>query len=268
LGWLASSAGIFKLHDSDNYCGSLMTVEDAAEILGSSTEAIKTLPITSQNGQVYVSESDIHPAWSSGRLPSVHPPRIGGVRRSFDELVLRKVIEISLPDATVDVQVPFGKRRADLRVTYRSDTRIIEFDGPTHFIATYDRPLGSPLARKAVIEAKLGAECIIWPYWIQRCSRNVLALFNPDISGLASVWSTRAMFGAFSDPDAAAIIVAITDRFNTPDCWQDFEREAVEEDFGAARHARPRQFLASKSFVVERGSRNQVLKLGPRRGSG
>jgi hypothetical protein len=115
------------------------------------------------------------------------------------------------------VQVPFGKRRADLRVTYRSDTRIIEFDGPTHFIATYDRPLGSPLARKAVIEAKLGAECIIWPYWIQRCSRNVLALFNPDISGLASVWSTRAMFGAFSDPDAAAIIVAITDRFNAFD---------------------------------------------------
>jgi hypothetical protein len=69
------------------------------------------------------------------------------------------------------------------------------------------------LERKKGAEDAFGCECVLWPYWIQRCSRNIRALFEKEIDGFASTWSTKAHFGDFQLPDSAGIIIDITKRF-------------------------------------------------------
>ncbi len=64
------------------------------------------------------------------------------------------------------------------------------------------------------VEDHFGCECMIWPFWIQRCSRNVLVLLDPSVQGLASVWSTKAFFGDFVFPQSAEIVLDLTTRFN------------------------------------------------------
>ena len=88
MAWIAGAEGIFRLHESDTWCGSLVSVEDAAEILD-------------------VQVSDLS----------------------------------NVPQRVID-HVPY----------------VVE-----------------------LVEDALGEECVIWPFWIQRCARNVLALFNGDI---------------------------------------------------------------------------------------
>ena len=40
MAWIGRSQGVFKLRDSDNFCGSFLSVADAAEILAVSESAI------------------------------------------------------------------------------------------------------------------------------------------------------------------------------------------------------------------------------------
>jgi hypothetical protein len=210
MGWLGSSHGVFNLHDSDNYCGSFISVADAAEILGIQPKYFEVLKVRNVQGVPCVSERDLHVAWSFGRVCSPdNPPRVGNAARSLDEVILARIIALTYSDAVVVPQVPFSKRkRVDLKVVLGAVTKYIEFCGPGHF--TGDK---TPLARKSEVEAELKDECIIWPFWMQRCSRNVRAIFQTGVRGLAAVWSTKCMFGDFTHPDSAKMIVAFTERF-------------------------------------------------------
>lgn len=213
MAWLGKSHGIFRLHDSDNYCGSFMSLEDAAEILNVTISAFQKLPIVREEGIDYISELDLHRAWGGGRILSPHIPKIGNATRSLDEIILIKIIQLTLPSSEIEPQVPFGRKRADLMVTHNRKSVIIEFVGPSHFIPQYQREIKSPIDRKKEIEDVFGVECVIWPYWIQRCSMNVKTIFNPGNEGLASVWSTKAYFGDFVYQDSTAIILEISNRF-------------------------------------------------------
>jgi hypothetical protein len=64
---------------------------------------------------------------------------------------------------------------------------------------------------------KTGIEVINWPYWIQRCKSNVLAIFNNEINGLGVLWSTEIHFGMFYFRNSANIIEIMTSRFNAVD---------------------------------------------------
>jgi hypothetical protein len=77
MSWLGKSQGIFKLHDSDNYCGSYLAVDDAAEILAVSTKDLLFLPIHKLDNSFLVSELDLHRAWGAGKIPTPHPLRVG-----------------------------------------------------------------------------------------------------------------------------------------------------------------------------------------------
>ena len=64
-----------------------------------------------------------------------------------------------------------------------------------------------------MVEDTLGIECVSWPYWIQRCERNVRALFDDSVEGYGALWSTNFHFGDFVFHDSAALIELITGRF-------------------------------------------------------
>jgi hypothetical protein len=215
MAWIGKSHGTFRLHDSDSFCGSFIGVEDAAEILDVAPDALSCLRQRLIEDEPHVSELDIYKAWGSGRISCPHKPRCGNAARSFDELVVMKLLEITLPGCDIEYQIPFGKKRVDLKVSYRGSSRLIEFVGPSHFIPQreYQRTPISPLTRKQEAEDHFGIPCIIWPFWIQRCSKNVRAMFDQSVLGLASVWSTKALFGDFIYPESASLITEITEQF-------------------------------------------------------
>ena len=213
MAWIGKSHGVFKLHESDSYCGSFLSVPDAAEILGVNEDCLYPYANRDNDGQLWVSELDLHKRWGARDILSPHPCKVGAAKRSFDELILERLIKITFPNAIVNIQVPFGRKKLDIVVSHERVTKGIEFLGPSHFIQQYQRELKSPLERKQEAEDTLGYECVLWPYWIQRCATNVCAIFDSSVAGLASVWSTKAHFGDFQLYESARIIHTITKRF-------------------------------------------------------
>ena len=214
MAWIRRAGGVFSLHDSDNHCGSYITIPDAAAVLEVPGQSLENLPSRIVQGAAVLSELDVHKAWGRGDIVSPQRPKIGNASRSFDELILRKMIQLTLPGAEVECQVSFGRKRVDLSVIHEGHQVLIEFLGPSHFIPQFRRHPSPPGDRKAEIEEHFGAECVLWPYWIQRCARNVRALMGEKVQGMASVWSTKAMFGEFVFPNSGEIIVEISARFN------------------------------------------------------
>jgi hypothetical protein len=92
---------------------------------------------------------------------------------------------------------------------------LIEFHGPHHFVVTkYGKP-ANPFDRKEQAEQYFNAECIIWPYWIHRCERNVRTLFEENVSGIGAIWSANVHFSEFYFQNSAEIIHSISSRFNS-----------------------------------------------------
>jgi len=212
MGWLGPAKGVFRLHASDQYCGSLISPADAAEIFEIPTSALDSLPAVHDGQDAYYDEVVLQKAWSDGRVPSRHQARVRGATRSLDELIIQRLVETTM-NAQVTPQVPFGRRSVDLEVRQGERCVLVEFLGPSHFIPQYAGVKPRPEDRKAMVEAHFGHECVLWPFWIQRCRRNLLTLFDPSTQGLASVWSTRALFGDFAADDAATLVRQLTGRF-------------------------------------------------------
>ena len=213
MAWIKDSGGFFRLNDSDAFCGSYISLGDAATILGVDEPAMNHIPQKEFGKEKFIRELDLHRAWGNGSIEGSYPAKIGNATRSLDELILIKLIKNTLDGCLVEPQVSFGRKRVDIKIVYEGKTYFVEFVGPTHFIKYYQRELISPLIRKKEIEDYFGEECIIYPFWIQRCARNIKAIVKQSNDGLASVWSTSGFFGDFLYPDSADIIRQISDRF-------------------------------------------------------
>lgn len=213
MAWIKDSGGIFRLNDSDAYCGSYISVDDAATILGVDKLALNHIPQKEFGKEFFISELDLHRAWGNGSIKGSFPAKIGNATRSLDELILIKLIKNTLDGCSVEPQVKFGRKRVDIKIVYDGKTYFVEFVGPTHFIQFYQRELISPLIRKREIEDYFGEECVIYPFWIQRCAKNIKAIVGQSDGGLASVWSTSGFFGDFMYPDSADIILQLSKRF-------------------------------------------------------
>ena len=124
-----------------------------------------------------------------------------------------KLVKLVYPTASITPQMKAGRQQADIFVELDGKRVAIEFFGPSHFIPQYSGELKPPDERRSAIEAKLNCECVVWPYWIQRCESNVRALFQPGTEGKASVWSTKAHFGDFVMTNSAEIVIELSQRF-------------------------------------------------------
>lgn len=214
MGILGRPQGLFELHDSDTCVGSMLSKNDVLEILGLTEADIQAVPFKNWDGVAAIDERELQKLWYSQTIPNAPPAKIGNANVSLDEMILVKLIEIAYPDATIEHQVPWGRKRIDLRVTVSGVSKLIEFHGPGHFAPSrYNANPEHPSIRKAEAENHFGVECVIWPYWIQRCIANVRAIFDDNINGLGVLWSTNIHFGSFVFPDSAQIIEAINNRF-------------------------------------------------------
>src|SRR5262249_36279506 len=156
MAWIGKSHGTFSLHDSDRFCGSYLSVVDAAEILAISESSLDIYAKQDDDGNAWVSELDLHKRWGAGDIKSPHPAKIGSATRSFDELILVRLLAITYPEASIDIQVPFGRKRADISVEVSGKRKIIEFLGPSHFIQQqHQKNLSSPFDRKKEVEDTL-----------------------------------------------------------------------------------------------------------------
>lgn len=212
-GWLGTSAGVFSLHDSDRHCGSYISVDDAAEILQVPTTALEQFPTVTHGRTRYLTDRQLGRAWASGEITSPRSAiQKGSAMVSFDELILLRLMEMCLPDAQIEPQFRAANKLVDFRVSQDSRSILLEFFGPYHFIQRSSRVPMHPRLRARVLEDSTGIECVIWPYWAQRCASNVRALFDQSATGIGSVWSTSAHFGDFIFSDSAEIVQDINAR--------------------------------------------------------
>jgi hypothetical protein len=212
---LGPPQGLFSLHHSDRCVGSMFSKLDIMEILGVSEADLAKISFDKYDGVDAIDERLLQARWySNDAIPNAPPCKIGNATISLDEIVLKKLILIAYPEATIVQQIPWGKKRIDLKVTLGGESKLIEFLGPFHFaLGPFGKPRGDPRIRKKKAENHFGIECVIWPYWIQRCVRNVHAIFDQDIEGLGALWGTNYHFGSFVFEDSAELIDELTDRF-------------------------------------------------------
>ncbi|GAB6283080.1 MAG: hypothetical protein STSR0008_18350 [Ignavibacterium sp.] len=212
---LGNPLGIFDLKDSNHSVGSYLKKEDIVLILNIGINSLNNLEFKSINGLEVIDERLLQRAWYNGEIIGAPNPRNGNVKISLDELLLYHLIKLAYPLSEIKVQIPWGRKRIDFYIKNEMKELFIEFHGPNHFApSVYPKSLDHPFIRKENIEKDFKIECVIWPYWIQRCEKNVKAIFENDIKGLGALWSTNTHFGMFPFSDSAFIINSITDRFN------------------------------------------------------
>lgn len=214
---LGKPLGIFDLNNSDSCVGSFLLRQDLREILSVNDNDLNIVTFKQIDGLEIVDEREIQKLWYSNQIPNSPPFKIGNTRISLDELILKAIIKRTYPTATIEHQVPWGRKRLDFIINIDDKIKIVEFHGPGHFTNIgYGNP-ENPFERKTEAEKEFNVEYVIWPYWIQRCSSNVKAIFEDNIKGYGALWSTEIHFGSFAFDNSAEIIETITKRFKAVD---------------------------------------------------
>jgi hypothetical protein len=214
MGILGRPQGLFELHSSDSCVGSMLSKSDVIEILGVTESDVQSVPFEKWKGIEAIDERKLQKLWYASAIPNSPPAKIGNASVSLDEMILVKLIELAYPNATIEHQVPWGRKRIDLKVSLDGVSKLVEFHGPSHFAPSHYNPSPEhPSIRKVEVESHFGIECVLWPYWIQRCISNVRAIFDDDVNGLGVLWSTNVHFGTFIFPDSALVIENINKRF-------------------------------------------------------
>lgn len=210
---LGKPEGIFDLNNSDYSVGSYLQKQDILEILQVTSQDLSPIKFKIINGVEVVDERVIQKAWYSGKIENAIPV----AKSSLDELLLIVIINITFPDITIERQIKVGRYSLDLKLTLNNKALFVEFDGPYHFAPSRYGIPKDPFKKKREVEDATGLECVNWPYWIQRCSANVKALFDKSAIGLGVLWSTEVHLGMFVFENSADIINIITKRFNAVD---------------------------------------------------
>ena len=208
---LGKAQGIFGLENSDVSVGSYLSKEDIKHFLCVSDKDLASLKFETIDGVEAIDERKVQKAWYGGQISNAPPVESS----SLDEFLLLSIIRKTLPGCTIERQVKVKRFKMDLRITYKSESLFVEFDGPSHFaISRYGPPKHDPFRKKRIVEDETGIEVVNWAYWIQRCESNVKVLFDKRIKGYGVLWSTNVHFGDFYFDNSAEIIEAINNRFN------------------------------------------------------
>lgn len=213
---LGKGSGVFSLSLSDQNVGSYISLRDLAEIFEVTDEILLPLPTVLIDGQEFANELDVHKFWHQNLLPGAPPSKIRNANRSLDELIVAALFRRVYPNIEISQQVKWGRRSLDFVLEHQDfGKKVLEFHGPSHFATgRFAREIQDPFVRKSEIEDAFGVECVIWPYWIQRCESNVRAVFETDTRGYGALWSAQSLFGDFVFPNSAEIIERISERFN------------------------------------------------------
>ncbi len=208
---LGKAKGIFDIDQSDNNVGSLFSKKDLCKLFNIDKFNIEFLKFDKNN---FIDEKQLHKNWHKGNFNHICKNRIKGIKIGFDELIIIYLLKKIFINIDIEQQYRCEKKYIDIKIKKDNDIKFIEFLGPSHFVPSYYNkcPL-NPLERKKYIEDKTGYECILWPYWIQKCETNIKAIFDNKINGLGAIWSANVFFNYFVLDNSADIIDIISDRF-------------------------------------------------------
>lgn len=224
MGYLSTGKGLFRLDSSDLNVGSYFEIGDVRQILElDKISDVEFEQIASERNLLanrrkgIINEKDLKKK-TILELRTGYSSATSNIRvDSFDELVLKSLFYKTLPGVKVVPQAEVkysknrrGKKKVDFQIDYNGKVVLLEFDGPGHFDGNNENPLNV----KSILEDENGVECVLWPYWIQRCAANVKAIFDPNVIGFGALWSTKFQFGSFSISDPAKVIIAESKRFN------------------------------------------------------
>jgi len=210
---LGKPQGIFDLNNSDYCVGSYLLKSDIMEVLSVSDNDLKNIKFVFIDGHEVCDERSIQKSWYDGKIQNA----VSVNKSSLDELLLIAIIKRTYPNIIIERQYKVLRYSMDLKLTMENKIVFVEFDGPYHFTySRYGEPK-NPNIKKQKVQEKTGIEVVNWPYWIQRCSSNVKAIFEKDIKGFGVLWSTEIHFGMFVFNNSAQIIDEITQRFNAVD---------------------------------------------------
>lgn len=212
---LGRPVGVFDLNDSDTYVGSFLTKSDIKEILQVNDNDLTTVAFKLVDGNEVVDERHIQKLWYANEIGNAIPVN----KSSLDELILIAIIRRTFPKIQIERQLKVKRFAMDLKLTLQDKPQVfIEFDGPSHFAPSrWGMPKDDPFRKKKIVEDETGIEVVNWAYWIQRCERNVKAIFDNSIKGFGVLWSTEIHFGMFTSENSASTIKTITERFNAVD---------------------------------------------------
>ena len=131
---LGNGAGVFRLLDSDRNPGSFFTAEDLCSLLGVEPQALNAIPSKYIDGLHVFNEKDIRKAWYGNEIDGATPHRIRNFKRSLDELIVSRLLELTYPEIEIEAQAKWGKKSLDLLVRHPLfGSKIVEFHGPQHF---------------------------------------------------------------------------------------------------------------------------------------
>ena len=218
---LGKPKGYFSLADSDRNVGSFFSCEDLYEILDIdliSSEEFRTRLIESgladSNG--FADENKIYKQLETVKNLYSSQKHKRGI--SFDEYVLYHILKRALPDAEIyqQVFVPHLSKKSPVDFYIKNDGHelYLEFDGTSHFAKVGKYDVRDSREKKAKVEDATGIKCVCWPFWMQRCEKNVNALFDPTVQGAGALWSTKVLFGSFCIDNPSELIIQESERFN------------------------------------------------------
>jgi very-short-patch-repair endonuclease len=210
---LGKPQGIFDLNNSDYCVGSYLLKSDIKEVLNVTDDSLKNIEFKNIDGNEVCDERTIQKLWYSGKILNAIPVD----KSSLDELLLVSIIKRTYPNIVIERQSKVLRYSMDLKLTLDKKQVFIEFDGPYHFANSRYGDPKHPFIKKQKVQDETGIEVINWPYWIQRCSSNVRAIFENGIKGYGALWSTEIHFGMFIFNDSAQIIESFSKRFNAVD---------------------------------------------------
>lgn len=108
---LGKPLGVFDLTDSDNFIGSFLLRQDLKEILSVSDDDLSVVTFRQVDGNDVVDEREIQKLWYDNKIPNSPTSRIGNTIISLDELILKTIISKTYPTATIEHQVPWGRKK-------------------------------------------------------------------------------------------------------------------------------------------------------------
>jgi len=232
---LLKGSGLFDLNSSNKHIGSWFKRSDVAEIFSVPDANLNGINFEIKNGTEVINEKDLIQVFKSDNIPGFtrvyNKEKKPKVIDSLDEYVLMAIIKKEFPSIEIqhqheliNIRKSNGHRwnkNVDFLLKKGNHEIFVEFDGIHHFIPTRTARSFQTDAfyLKNKIENEYGIEVVNWPFWIQRCARNVEVLFDAEKEGFAALWSAdkSVMFSKFEIDNPADTIKKMTSRFNALD---------------------------------------------------
>jgi len=168
------------------------------------------------NIEVIDENSDFKTIWGpKGNMRIPKERKLRPLVANHYELVLYNIFirVVGAENVQVQYQINGEGNHFDFMIDYNGKKYLIEFDGIGHFQTNRYGETVHPLEQLNNFNNH-DFQLIIWPYWIQRCEKNLRVVLGEETNGLGAVWGSTYFFNDFPWKDSNDIIRKLNAQFN------------------------------------------------------